>query len=79
VWEIFFLDGLFRYDQDNQGVIKVFFPLKKSQEIPQYVFCPRQKIISCTFRIRGTLVFLCPYIYKREREIKRERERKKCM
>ncbi len=38
-------------------------------------FCPRQKkIISRTFKIRGTLVFLCPK--ERERASKRDRESK---
>ncbi len=35
-----------------------------------------KKIIFCTFRIRGTLVFLCPYT-KREGERGREEERGK--
>jgi hypothetical protein len=49
--------------------------LEKSQEMPHYLFFPRQKIIPCTFRIRGTLVFLCPKEKERGRE--RERRRKK--
>jgi hypothetical protein len=48
-------------------------PLEKSLEILHYMFRPRQKkIIPCTFRIRGTLVFLNPK--ERERG-KRGRER----
>jgi hypothetical protein len=40
------------------------------------MFCPRQKkIISMTFKIRGTLVFLCPKGRERERERERKRER----
>jgi hypothetical protein len=60
-------------------------PLEKSKEMHHYIFCPRKKkIISHTLRIKGTLVFLCPYIYDRlreggergkERERERERER----
>ncbi len=35
-------------------------PLEKSQEMPYYMFSPSlKKIISRTFKIRGTLVFLC--------------------
>jgi hypothetical protein len=43
--------------------------------MPHYTVCfaPDKKIISKTFRIRGTLVFLCP----KEREIEREREQEK--
>jgi hypothetical protein len=42
-------------------------------------FAPDKIIISHTFRIRAALVFLCPYIYKREREreIKRESKRER--
>jgi hypothetical protein len=39
-----------------------------------YMFCPRQKkIISRTFKIRGSLGFLCPKV--RDRESERERGR----
>jgi hypothetical protein len=31
--------------------------------MPHYMFCARKKIICRTFRIGGTLVFLCPYTY----------------
>jgi hypothetical protein len=34
--------------------------IDKPQEMPHYMFCPTQKIFSRTFKIRGTLVFLCP-------------------
>jgi flagellar biosynthesis/type III secretory pathway protein FliH len=53
-------------------------PLKKPQKMPHYMFCPRQKkiIISMTFKIRGTLVFLCPKERERERVKERERESK---
>jgi hypothetical protein len=45
--------------------------------MPHYMFCPRQKkIISRTFKIRGTLVFLCPKERERQRERERERESK---
>jgi hypothetical protein len=42
---------------------------------PLYVLLQTKKIISRTFKIRGTLVFLCPK--EREREIERERERER--
>jgi hypothetical protein len=45
-------------------------PLKKPQEIPHDMFFPRQKNIQ-TFKIKGTLVFLCPK--EREREKSRAR------
>jgi hypothetical protein len=68
--------GVFRYAQDNLGVKKVPAPLEKLREMPHFVFCPRQKkIISMTFKIRGTLVFLCPKEQEKERESERERER----
>jgi hypothetical protein len=65
------------------GHFKGFF--EKSLETPHYMFCPRQKIISRTFKTRGTLVFLCPWgggerecetnnERKRERERERQRE-----
>jgi hypothetical protein len=37
------------------------------------MFCPRQKLISRTFKIRGTLLFFCPT--KRERARARARAR----
>ncbi len=41
------------------------------------MFCPRQKkIISRTFIIRGTLVFLCPKERERGRESEGESENK---
>jgi hypothetical protein len=53
-------------------------PLEKPQEIPHCMFCPRQKkLISRTFKIRGTLVFLCPKERDRERARERERESKR--
>jgi hypothetical protein len=74
--ETFLTSGQFRGQ-------KGFSPLKKSQEMLHYLFCPRQKRISWTFKFTGTLVFLCPSERKRlrgrgwerEREGERERER----
>jgi hypothetical protein len=37
------------------------------------VVAPDKKIIFCTFRIRGTLVFLCPKVRERERARARAR------
>jgi hypothetical protein len=48
---------------------------KISRNAPLYGLPQTKKIISNTFRIRGTLVFLYSYIYEREREGGRERER----
>jgi hypothetical protein len=48
-------------------------PLEKPCEMPHYMFCPRQKIISRTFQIRGALVFLCPKEGEERREKKEER------
>jgi hypothetical protein len=39
------------------------------------MFCPVQKIISRSLKIRGALVFLCPRERERERERARARER----
>ncbi len=50
-----------------------FGPLEKLREMPHYMFCPRQKIISRTFKIRGTLVF---FMSRRERESESESESK---
>ncbi len=49
--------------------------LEKHQEMPYYMFCPRQKkkIISRTFKIRGALVFLCPKEGEERRETRDER------
>ncbi len=47
---------------------------------PLYVLPQTKKIISRTFKIRGTLVFLCPREIerkRREREQERERERER--
>jgi hypothetical protein len=56
------------WGQKGQG------PLEKSQEMSHYVFCHSQrKIIYCTFRIWGALVFLCPKDRERVRESKKER------
>jgi hypothetical protein len=38
------------------------------------MFCLRQKLVSWTFKIRGTLVFLCPPKREREKESEREKE-----
>jgi hypothetical protein len=38
------------------------------------MFCPRQKIISRTFKIRGALVFLCPKKGEERRETRDERQ-----
>jgi hypothetical protein len=46
-------------------------PLENPLKCPIMCFAPDKKIIFCTFRIRGTLVFLCP----KEKERKRGRER----
>jgi hypothetical protein len=47
-------------------------PLEKPQEMPHYMFYPDKKIISRTFKIRGSLVFLCP---KEEERRERREER----
>jgi hypothetical protein len=41
------------------------------------MFCPRKKLISRTFKIRGKLIFLCPIERKRERERECESEKGK--
>jgi hypothetical protein len=41
------------------------------------MFCPRQKIISRTFKIRGALVFVCPKEGEERREKKEERREKR--
>jgi hypothetical protein len=46
--------------------------LKNLKKCPDICFAPDKNVISRTFKIRGTLVFLCP----REREREREREGK---
>jgi hypothetical protein len=46
-------------------------PSKNPKKCPMICFAPDKKIISRTFKIRGTLVFLCP----EERERARVRER----
>ncbi len=55
-------------------------PLEKPQEMPITCFAPDKKIISRTFKIRGTLVFLCrkerDSKSKSENESKSESERK---
>jgi hypothetical protein len=38
-------------------------------------FAPDKKNVITHFRIRGTLVFFCPYKHMSERERERERER----
>jgi hypothetical protein len=42
--------------------------------MPHYMFSPRQQIISRTFKIKGTLVFLCPKERERARGQEREGE-----
>jgi hypothetical protein len=56
-----------------------FGPQEKFQEMPHSAFCPRpKKVIFRTFRIRGTLVFLCPKDKEEEgREGERERGRER--
>jgi hypothetical protein len=41
------------------------------------MFCPRQRIISRTFKIRGALVFLCPKEGEERRETRDERRETK--
>jgi hypothetical protein len=47
-----------RYPQDSLGVKKVSGPLEKPREMPHYMFFPRKKIISRTFKISGTLIVI---------------------
>jgi hypothetical protein len=42
-------------------------------------FAPDKKIMSRTFKISGTLVFLCPKERERERKRERERERERAI
>jgi hypothetical protein len=56
--------------QDNLGVKKVSAPSKNPAKCPITCFAPDKKIISRSFKIRGTLVFLCTK--ERERESKSE-------
>jgi hypothetical protein len=64
-----------RYAQDNLGVKKVSAPSENPKKCPIISFAPDKKIISRTFKIRGTLVFLCPKEREREKERERKRER----
>jgi hypothetical protein len=41
------------------------------------MFCHRQKIVPCPFRIRGTFVFLCPKGREKEKDKEKEKEKKK--
>ncbi len=50
-------------------------PRKIPRNAPLYVLPHTRKITSRTFKIRGTLVFLCPK--ERERESERERKSKR--
>jgi hypothetical protein len=43
--------------------------------MPRYVFCPREKKIFCTFRIRGTYCYVLISMREKEREREREQER----
>jgi hypothetical protein len=61
------------YYRAFRGVKKVKAPLKTLRNVPLYVLPQTKKIISRTFKIRGTLVFLYP---KRERERERNSEKK---
>ncbi len=57
---------------------RFFEGVKKSQEMTHYMLCPREKKISRTCKIRGTLVFFCPR--EREKEMeggKGERKRER--
>jgi hypothetical protein len=54
-WSVEWVTGFF---QDILGVKKVSAPLEKSLEMPPLYFCPREKIISRTFRISGTLIVI---------------------
>jgi hypothetical protein len=63
------------YAHDNLGVKKASAPRKIPRNAPSYVLPQTKKIISRTFKIRGTLVFLCPKERGRERESDRERAR----
>jgi hypothetical protein len=49
-------------------------PRKTPRKVPLYVLPQTKKIISRTFKIRDTLVFLCPKERERERERERGRE-----
>jgi hypothetical protein len=63
------------YAEDNLGVKKVLAASKNPKNSPLYIcFAPHKKILSRTFKIRGTLVFLC--LRERERERERARARK---
>jgi hypothetical protein len=57
------------YGQKGEG------PLEKPKKYPIICFAPDKKIISKTFKTRGTLVFLCPKERDREKERAREGER----
>jgi hypothetical protein len=49
--------------------------LKNPKKCPIICFAPDKKIISRTFNIRGTSVFLCSKARERERESKSKRKR----
>jgi hypothetical protein len=69
-------NGAFRYAQNNLGVKTFSAPSKNPKKCPIICFAlDKKKLISKTFKIRVTLVFLCPKERKREREKERERER----
>jgi hypothetical protein len=59
----------------NFGIKKVEAPSKNPKKCPIMCFAPDKKIIFCTSRISGTLVFLCPK--EKEREEREEREERK--
>ncbi len=52
-------------------------PPKKPQEMPHYMFCPRQNNNFQDFLNQRWLVFLCPKEREREREKEREREERR--
>jgi hypothetical protein len=54
---------------------RVEAPSKTPKFNPLYILPQRKKILSRTFKISGTLVFLCPKDREREREREGKRER----
>ncbi len=71
--EIIFIRGQ-NYAQDNLEVKEVSALSKNLSKCPILCFAPDKKLIPCTFRIRGTLVF---YVPRRGGEIEREKERER--
>jgi hypothetical protein len=71
-----FFEGAETYAQDNLGGQKDQGPLEKSQEMPHYIFCPRQKNNPLHFQNQWYIgIFMSLRARKREWERDRARAR----